>query len=104
MPSISWDISVLPIQMSYFEKNRKYSFIKSNERIRHSLNNWSVGSSGDHFPGTQAREKKSDTAANSCSLTGFNPVQSGLINFSVISYKKKEIKDFRHYGKRDDLE
>lgn len=53
--------------------------------IRDSLNNWSVLSSGAHFPGTQAREKKFDTAANSCSMTGLTPVQSGLINLSVIN-------------------
>jgi hypothetical protein len=49
------------------------------------LRRMSVGSSGAQRPGTHAREKKRETAASSCSKTGWMPVQSGCTSLSEMS-------------------
>lgn len=69
--------------------------------ISSSLKIASVASSGAHFPGTHALEKKSDTAASSSSMTVLLLRQSGFTSLSAINYSTVS-KEYDATSFRDD--
>ena len=83
-PSTNWDNVALT-------KFIKCLCSRQVDLVLELLRRMSVGSSGAQRPGTHAREKKRETAASSCSKTGWMPVQSGWTSLSEMSCWRTEI-------------